>query len=161
VARVIGKPAPGHELARPSLRQLAQVGEGEQDADRGADLKIGRRWRFTPDQPLLGQLVDVVELGWEPGQVVVQLRRRDPVVAPARVHVGDREVGTGTVKRPGSTEGSHRFGPEMQRPPRQPPPQILELLVAPALGFADRVGDRRRKQRWLGGELLQPRHDRP
>jgi hypothetical protein len=44
----------------------------------------------------------------------------------------------------------------MQCPPGQPPPEVLELLVAPALGRANRLG---RIQHGLADQLLQPGHD--
>lgn len=78
----------------------------------------------------------------EPGEVGRKAFRADPVVLPGGVHVAHREVRAGRVELTGPAEGSHRFRPEMKRPPGQSPAEVLQLGVAPALGLADLFRDR-------------------
>jgi hypothetical protein len=92
----------------------------------------------------------VIKLLRKAGEVLVQARCRYFVVAPGSVHVADREVRASGIQRAAAREVSERLGPEVQRSPGQPASEILQLVVAPALGFTNLVGDRRGKQRGVG-----------
>ena len=63
---------------------------------------------------------------------------RDPVVPPRLADVRHREVGPGGVERRSVRAGErpHRFGAEVEGAPRQAAPEVLQLVVAPALGLA-------------------------
>jgi hypothetical protein len=92
----------------------------------------------------------VVELGRQRPEVVGEPLRGDPVVLPGAAREPDREVGPGRVERSAAAEGADRLGAEVQGAPRQPAAEVLQLLVAPALGLPDLVRLRLRVQRRIG-----------
>ncbi len=69
-----------------------------------------------------------------------------------------REVGAGRVQRlPAGAISAHRLRPEVEGAPGQPAAEVLQLLVAPALGLAHRVAG---VQRRVGVEGLEAGEDR-
>ncbi len=148
--------APG----RPSIRGRRSPRQSS-TRERGADLEVGRGGLLSSEHAIRGQRVHVIELRGQAGQVLGQPHRGDPVVLPRLVHVLHREVGARRIELPRAAEGAHRLGPEVHRSPRQPPAEVLQLLVAPALGLAHLLGVGFGEERGIGRDLFEPLEDAP
>src|SRR6185503_19829925 len=107
-------------------------------------LQVGGVGRLPADCALRRQLVDAAELGGQPLEVLGEPFGGDLVVLPGPAGEADREVGAGRVERAAAAERADRLRAEVQRSPRQPAAEILQLLVAPALGLADLLRPRLR-----------------
>ena len=72
LARVVREPAARHLLRGSVLDQRPQVADREEHAQGRADLEVGGGGLVTGDDPVTRQLVDVVDLRRQPGQVLGQ-----------------------------------------------------------------------------------------